>query len=225
MLILGRKPRTPPTPARIPSDTREMIQPETRHRPRSSRIYAESMARPRSKYPLKKPPAENVRKNTRARIPKNMGIPHTGWARSRSARSVKESNTLPTLGSVFLLFCAGLPLYRIQAAANRRAGHGAPWQTPGHARSPRIQKGHRHMQAHRCAQNGFCIQNNGLPIQSGRCRLPSGGLWPLPRRHPSAPPAQSSFWLIPGSPGSLPGVWTAFLYRCPSPVPGPDPSY
>ena len=99
----------------------EMIQPETRHRPRSSRIYAESMARPRSKYPLKKPPAENVRKNTRARIPKNMGIPHTGWARSRSARSVKESNTLPTLGSVFLLFCAGLPLYRIQAAANRRA--------------------------------------------------------------------------------------------------------
>ena len=102
----------PPTPATIPSTTREASQGEAWTCTRNRDNEPENQSSPTSKYPFRKSPTVKVRKNTTAIMPKNQKIPQTGWVSQLSIRSVeaarssllnKHSSTTSSIYSYFSL--------------------------------------------------------------------------------------------------------------------------
>ena len=89
--MFGRKVRIPPTPATIPSTSKERSISFTPAATKPSLNSADRLSMPISKYPFSQSPMVNVRKNTTAMIPRKIGIPQTRWVSARSTFSVKAS--------------------------------------------------------------------------------------------------------------------------------------
>ena len=108
----GRNVKIPPTPAIIPSTTRDTSVSDVCIVNRKFLTPSEKASSPISSQPFKKSPKANVSKNTTAIITKKIGTPQTEWVKYLSTLSVDcifssfRNKVSSIISSIYLYFWA-----------------------------------------------------------------------------------------------------------------------